>query len=278
MAIMMAMAASALSITADDQVTFTRHAYDDGGYLFSTFRANPDAPLATLTHEENGDSEVWKYVILSENVETLHQFSLTMPSPFEYRSLFIASDELTGEGGSSMYINEIIATQYLFNDDDLYEVIFYDPATSKTIIYNEKGERIGEMPEAHGLYLRNGKAYLYAQYDENGPEGRYLSALYSINKPDSSVATMKSAPAELHASPNPVKEDEMVTLVLPENISSDMTVEVYSLTGSLLLRRECKKGESTIQIPAYRLSNGMNPVVVVDSDGNVLCSGKVVKE
>lgn len=266
--------ATSLSAFAADQVTFTRHAYDDGDYLFRTYMAPSNVPLATMIRpDDSGNPGVYEFILLSELVEPLYTFSVKAPENYDYCSRL----EFIDNGGK--YLDEILVTQHLFNDDDLYEVIFrgedeYD--RKHYVIYNEKGEYLGECPS---LYIYNGEngPYLYKEY-EDGSKGQNISALYSINKGGASVAKLKVESAKFQVMPNPVKEDEVVTLVLPNEITADMTIKVFSLNGSLLIQKECKQGEKEIAIPAYRLATGVNPVVAMDAEGNVICSGKIIRE
>ncbi|MBD5357024.1 MAG: hypothetical protein HDR88_08495 [Bacteroides sp.] len=262
---------SVLSVSAADQVTFTRHAYDEGDYLFRTFMA-PAAPLATMIRPEEDEKPIYTFILLSADVEPIYTFSVEAPKDYPYYG------RLSCVGENDDYIEEILVTQHLFNDDDLYEVIFRYDWDEPFVIYNEKGEWLGEIPaQANKLYQLGDDIFLYAQY-ENGVNEQNISALYTINKGGNSVAMMKNDTAKLTAYPNPVKEDEELTLTLPTPATADMTISVFSTNGSLLIKKDCKQGETEIKIPAYRLSAGVNPVVAVDADGNIISTGKIVRE
>ncbi|MDE7462334.1 MAG: hypothetical protein K2M88_04145 [Muribaculaceae bacterium] len=262
--------ASVASATADD-VSFTRHAYDaSGDYLFGTYAA-PDAPLSTMIRPTQGEGTHYEFILLSNQLTPVHKFSINVPSTDYY----ITRLEFAGQG--TTYIQEFLVTQHLFNDDDLYEVVFYNSNGDWNIIFNEKGKVLGQFPgDASRLYQNSeGEVFLYAEHDGyNSP----VSALYSINKSSTSVASLKSEGAKMSAYPNPVGNDEMLTLTLPEAAVAAVTVSVFNTNGVLLIKNECKAGETEIAIPAYRLSEGVNPVVAVDAEGNILATGKVVKE
>lgn len=258
--------------SAAEKISFTRHAYDDGDYLYRTYATNPDTPYATLINPVvNGKPLTYEIILLSENVEKMYSFSVKAPESHDY------CQPLRFVGDGSDYIEEILVTQYLFNDDDLYEIVFKGEDGSRWI-YNEKGEFIGEIPEAaNRLYKHNEQIYFYAEYDE-GSRGQSVGALYSINKESNAVMTLASDESHLSASPNPAKSDEIVTITLPIEVSSDLMVKVFNTEGILLIKQDCAKGDNKIAIPAYRLATGINPVVVIDSEGNILCTGKIIRE
>ena len=257
---------------ASDPVSFTRLAYDDGSYIYRTCATNPDTPYATqIRPTQSGKPFVYEIILLNENVEKVYSFSVKAPEDHDYCSTF----NFANDGGS--YINDIIVTQYLFNDDDLYEIVFRGSDDSRWI-YNEKGEFLGEIPpHVNKLYEHNGKIYLYAEYDE-GTNGETISALYEVNKANNAVMTVSADKTRLTASPNPVKYEETVTITLPIEISSDKLVKVFNTDGVLLITKECPKGENKISIPAYRLANGVNPIVVMDAEGKILSTGKIIRE
>ncbi len=262
----------ALCSSATGKVSFTRLAYDAGDYLYRTFATNPETPYATqIRPDDSGNPFTYEIILLSENLEKMYSFSVKAPETHDY------CYPLTFVGAGGYYIEDILVTQYLFNDDDLYEIVFRGDDGSRWI-YNEKGEFLGEIPTpAKRLYEHNGNMYFYAEYDE-GSHGQSVGALYSIDKESNAVMTVAAEASRLAASPNPVKSEEIVTLTLPLEGTSNMMVKVFSTDGVLLIKQECKKGENKISIPAYRLATGINPIVVIDSEGNIISTGKVIKE
>lgn len=268
--------ASALLGHAADQVTFTRLAYDESDdYLFRTFSTSPETPYATMIRP-NRDSETpytWEIILLSEDVKPVYSFKVNAPEDHNYCERL----EFVGDGGD--YIEEILVTQHLFNDDDLYEIIFSDREGDRTKwIYNEKGEFLGEIPKsARDLYQHGDQFYFYAEYDD-GPNNNTVSALYAINKAGNSVATVAADKSQFAVTPNPAGYGQNVTLMLPGQLTTDTEIRVFSTDGTLLMRKDCKKGEEQVMIPAYRLAAGVNPVVVIDPEGNILATGKIIRE
>lgn len=267
MATAVAMIVSVLSMTAAEPVTFTPH--DTGSYLKMALWS--DASFAVIESEYNEDYRPIsrRCILFSEKMEKIHEFSI----PDEYggfETLAVISNQY-GLGVSTSNHADIVVTQYLFNEDDLYEYVVYEKDNEEYIykIYNERGDFLGECPGID-LYVGNDVIYFYTDSS---------SLVYSLNKKkETMVSEIRDVPQGLRSIPNPVGENETVTVLLPEGVCAGATVQVYSMNGGLLVRRECKAGEMSVEIAAHALSRGINPVIVVDADGNVVSSGKIVRE
>lgn len=268
---------TSISSQATDKVTFTRLAYDEGTYLYRTFATTPETPYATMIWpDEDGENPfTWEIILLSEDVKPVYSFKVNAPEDHNYCRYLGFTDS------HGNYIDYILVTQHLFNDDDLYEIVFrgrvgdYDYSSW---IYNENGEFLGEIPEkARDLYQHGDQLYFYAEYDE-GSNNNTVGALYAINKAVNSVTTVAADKSQLAVTPNPADYGQNVTLTLPEQLTTDTEIRVFSTDGALLMRKDCKKGEEQVMIPAYRLGAGVNPVVVIDPEGNILATGKIIRE
>lgn len=278
-AIAIAVLASAINATATEPITLTRHAYGEGNHnLFRTLFNSSDAVFAILNEDETSSDETntTEFILLSELQEPIHKFSITHPKTHGYDTLFIATT-YSGLSSDNEYWSEILVTQHLFNDDDLYEVVLsyydYNEEEKHLAVYNEKGEYLGEVP-SRKLYCGEKETFIGAGEDSAGG----FTALYSINKRGNGVSELISATPRLRVNPNPTKDEETVTVMLPEASISDITIQIFSLGGSLLVSKECKERDTTVEIPAYRLSTGVNLVVAVDAEGNVVYTGKIIKE
>ena len=107
---------------ATDKIELTRLAYDDGGYIYSTLLTSDATPFATVkkgTGENGGDNAT--YVLLSPDVKPVYSFTIKTPDKMENHAC--SSTLIFINEGNSYYLQEILVTQHLFNDDDLYEVI-----------------------------------------------------------------------------------------------------------------------------------------------------------
>ena len=273
----MALAAGQASMMAADKVEFTRFEYNEGGYIYSTLLAPEEVPFATVkrgTGDNPGDDAT--FVLLSSDIQPVYSFTIKMP---ENMSGYAGSGAMHLVGESGYYIKDILVTQHLFNDDDLYEVVIEINADNPDsdgayVIYNEKGECLGDCPGYRVLEAR-GKYYIYSEYDQIIGDD-YVSALYLPKKGGASVKEVGSPASTLKATPNPVKYGDNVTVSIPEQAAG--FVRVIGVDGTLLFSKSVEGNETEIVIPSYRLNAGVNPVVFVDADGNVLASGKIVRE
>lgn len=276
----MALAAGQASMMAADKVEFTRFEYNEGGYIYSTLCAPEEVPFATVKrgtgNTPGGDAT---FVLLSPDVQPVYSFTIKMP---ENMTGYAGSGAMYLVGRNTNYIQNILVTQHLFNDDDLYEVVISvngvaagpDIEDEEFWIYNEKGEYLGICPYDK-LFQADGKYYIYSEYDhEIGDD--YVSALYLPKKGGASVKEVGSPASTLKTTPNPVKYGDNVTVTIPEQAAG--FVRVIGVDGTLLFSKSVEGNETEIVIPSYRLNAGVNPVVFVDADGNVLASGKIVRE
>lgn len=266
------LASLAFMANGEDKVSFTRHAYDEGGYLYKTYATSSETPYATVTRQyQPGKERERDFTILSIDLKPVHSFSITAPNGYDY------IEKLNQVGEAEDAIQEILVTQHLFNNDDLYEVILGGDGMGY-VIYNEKGKFLGECPSLKLYYAQDRNWYLYCEDDTEGANGQNISALYSINKGGSSAVQMKRENSRMRILPNPVTEDETVRLILPDEIESDASIRIFGINGTLLTKKDCKKGEKEISVPSSMLTKGVNPVIAVDPEGNIICSGKIVKE
>lgn len=266
---------TSISSQATDKVTFTRLAYDEGSYLYRTLATSPETPYATMIRpRDSGNPYTWEIILLSEAVEPVYSFSVKAPEDHDYCEAL----SLVGEGG--LYIEEIPVTQHLFNDDDLYEIVFSNrDGDGSRWIFNEKGEYLGEIPKKAGgkIYQHGEEFYFLAEYDD-GTKHNTVGALYAINKAENSVTTIAAEQSKLTVTPNPVKYGQNVILTLPAELPNDTEIMIFNTNGTLLMRKNCKKGAAEVVIPAYRLATGVNPVVIIDLEGNILATGKIQLE
>lgn len=185
--------------------------------------------------------------------------------------------------GNSDDIYDAYASQHFFNDDDLYEVVVRMPDSNGSWriyrVYNENGECLGDLPCDPPRYFidPNGTCYISSRdEDENGND--YIS-LYLPKTASSNVNDIKADNVgNLTITPTPAERNEQVFVTLPEVAAAGLSVRIFDVNGTLLLKHECQPGEKTIAIPAYRLASGVNPIVVMDADGYIIGTGKAVRK
>lgn len=184
----------------------------------------------------------------------------------------------------------VYLTQSLINKDDKWEVIVYSSEQktnpnnpddydweTKTIVYNEDGEYLGELPLETGkdtnikyAYI-NGEFYLVvANWDNN----RNTIKLYSCSAiaAGSSVVMME---AGSRAYPNPLPSGHALTVELDSPADNATVVEIYDIYGRMVVSVPARKGETKIEVPARRLRNG-NFVYVVKANGEKVDQGKII--
>lgn len=185
----------------------------------------------------------------------------------------------------SGYLTEVVATQHFFNDDDLYEVIVRvkeneDEWGQLYWVFNENGELLGELPFPYPAFhlADNGVWYLYtSEYNDGDNDWGYYA--FALPKGRSNVNEVKRDNVDtLAITPNPADVNEQIFITLPENMSQTQSVRIFDISGNLLCKYECNSGEKVISVPAYRLSVGVNPIVVIDEEGNIIGTGKAVRK
>lgn len=272
--------AASVSSFAADKVTFTRHAYDERGYLFQTYEA--EVPFATYVYQP--DRNVYDVVLMSKYLEPVYKFSIEKPKVPNRENIW--PEPLKYVGYNSTPIQKFLVTQHLFNDDDLYEVIFviepnydgsFEDEQTYYHIYNEKGDFLGEIPDCK-LFTLGDEVFIYSDAEYAEGVDTFITALYSINKGGTSVNNLKANDARFQIMPNPAKAEETVTVTLPELATVDMIIKVYGIDGKMMVQRECKRGMQSVIVPASMLSSGINPVIAFDAEGNVVYSGKIARE
>lgn len=254
------------SVQAAESVEFTRLSFDEGAQLGSTYLA--EAPFAVLNGEDfYFDNPQCTVYILSQELTVVHSFTINLKENAVIKYLEWIND------GS--YLSQVRASQHLFNNDDLYEVVVREDGTYK--IYNELGEYLGDCP-SYSLTEINGTPYLYDdEYYVSGTD--YTSScLYAINKAGSNVRMFKNETSNLNIFPNPAENDATVTVNAGDFGVEGNTLSVFDVKGTLLFKHVFENGENMVSIPSYKLSVGVNPVVVINSNGDIVATGKAVKK
>lgn len=203
-----------------------------------------------------GDGDPTTIKILNNNFEVIYSFNIPA-------SLY--------DGGHLYYLRYedeyyVYVTQYLFNDDDLYEFLIHDSEGNYNI-YNQDGDFLGICP---GYILRVVNGYTFI-------EGLDFD-FYYVNKGNtSSLDLVKSDTKSMNFYPNPSEYGDTITVTLPE-FAGEASLLVYDMKGTILYQHYDLNGKQNITIPAYRLSQGVNPAVMMDANGNIIATGKVIRK
>lgn len=256
---------SAASFNYKSYTISTEYSSNRGNAFYGVWGCPENAAFAFFT-ADNAIS------ILSSNLEVIHSFSINLPQDAYIDTLEEYYYDTRDNG-------EILVTQHIFNNDDFYEVVVVeyeqvgpDPwdTVGKYYVYNEKGEKLFEIPETQFL-LKDGNLYfLGSEYRE---KMIYLFGAVS----DTNVRNIKSDVKNLSMTPNPVHADETIYLNLPEDIEAGCMISVLSIDGRILFSKTITDRNAQIIIPGYMVMEGINPVVVTDANGDVVAAGKILK-
>lgn len=282
------MLATTFVANAAEPFTLTKHASPSGEYLYAaTEMADPDIIFSTYKMEDNNRKVT--FYLIDKDMNTVRTFTINNYSyhgsdDYDYPSFL--EDAYTG---SEIYANEYLVTQHLFNKDDLCEVIFgcveeyFDEESGQMEtrgiqkVYNEKGEFVGSLPYNGGAYYRlfrnSGITYLYDEYaDEDG------SIMWSINKEGSEVKAVSGDSAKLGISPNPAPYESTVTVTLPAGTQTANAIIIFDTEGRKLHYSTIGANANSIGVPAYKLATGINLVNILGTDGEIIATGKIIRE
>ena len=175
----------------------------------------------------------------------------------------------------------ILVTQTLFNNDDTYEYIScMENSEDETIGFNivtEKGEILqsvlfgdGKSGDIRSLATINEKLYIRCYVDD------YL-LLYPINRSSTSGIKPLGEPVKLKANPTLVGRGEHITLELGGSGRGEKQVSVHDAAGRTVYSTTVPAGQSSTQINASELSQGLNVISVKGQTGRSKSCKVIVK-
>ena len=200
--------------------------------------------------------------ILSADLKETHSFSFNLKENESFQGLIDCTAELRYNGA-------VLATQHLFNNDDLYEIVIATQTEKGEVfyVYNEKGEKLMEIPYFY-YFIRNGNFYLY-DYGAN--------TLYYIGETSQNdISYLTEDNLNLIVTPNPVTAEEMTLINLPENVEEGSVVSVMSIDGKTIFSKKILDGVKQVTVPGYMLGKGINPVVLTSPVGDIIATGKIL--
>lgn len=170
----------------------------------------------------------------------------------------------TGMLGS---LGDIIVTQHLFNEDDLYEIVCSEMSSDGMgihyAVYNQNGERLGEIPTTN-LMTVGTKNYIF-DYDNS------VYTLYAIEAAQEGTMSLCKVQG-VTVYPNPATSGQMIRFEIPEAGISD--VRVYDSNGVEKFRT-VDAGSDAVSVGASTLGKGVHPYTVTGDDGKTH-SGKLI--
>lgn len=250
----------AATIKGADKLTFTQ-------FYFGLDEYNEDLPLQQVYAVP--ENIKFAYFDISNEVHLLDKefnevYSFKVPTQYKIEWLDNANYDTNSSGG-------VLVTQHIFNNDDLYEIIVKDD-TGTFYIMNEKGEILAQSPINYPSYIiSGGYFYLCSEYRAN--------PIYLINGNlvEASIELLNENVSDLEISPNPVDADSIVNVQLPEFDVENVSVLVMTADGKTVYTQS-NVSSSEIKIPAANLNKGVNPVVVLKGNGEIIGTGKILKK
>ena len=167
------------------------------------------------------------------------------------------------ENAQPVPVGNYVATQRLFNNDDLYEFVIQNQDMTFSVV-NENGEVLGSIPATNLMTIGN-QNYIYKYDDESS-----VYTFYAIAPASGSLINLSKA-TQLHVFPNPANCGETIHFRLEDGTISNL--DLYNSAGVRELR--ATGGEGSIELPSDRLSPGVHPYNVTDAEGTVR-SGKLL--
>lgn len=178
------------------------------------------------------------------------------------------------------------ASQTLFNTDDKWEFAVMEKRESSPDgscvtwkVMNEDGDVLGYFTEKGSLYFQH-----VVLNDEFRPrliecfQNPDIYNFYSFT--DSSQGgsqVQKIALQKATAYPSPLRNGELLNVVLDSALDRDATVEVMNVTGLVLQSVILKAGETKVTVAADRLPVGELIYRVIDGS-NPIATGKILRK
>ena len=242
---------------AVDSVTFKEIEYIGGQMYYG----NPPTIIAS-------DPNI-SFAFISESGRNVKFYSPTFE---ELRSITLDLPD----GYSINYViqNEIhelvVASQYLFNDDDDFE-IFVQDNNGDLWVYSESGKQLFKCPTS-SFVIRNGVFYFY--YGNHGDSG--IHKLYYVNKIDDTLKVDL-----LNRDSNKLNigiTKELILINIPDNTPSKSIIAIFSIDGKLLFREAIEANVKEVKVSSYKLTEGVNLIVLIDENGEIIGTGKAIKK
>lgn len=192
------------------------------------------------------------------------------------------------------YNYDIVASQTLFNTDDKWEFGvrvkdehngFGKHNTETWMVMNEDGDILGYFDQESYIYYQyvvlNDKfrPRLLQRFDEGTyPDNTCIYKFYSFTDGSQGGSRVqKIALQKATAYPSPLRNGELLNVVLDSALERDATVEVMDVTGLVLQSVILNAGETKVTVAADRLPVGELIYRVIDGS-NPIATGKILRK
>lgn len=172
--------------------------------------------------------------------------------------------------GSTFY-----ASQFLFNDDELFEFVAYgyieDDTNNRTwayLVYNENGEFLGNIPD-NKVYKFGDYAY-FKEYTDNGTRfvGFSTNGTGGINAP-------KYDKQQLSFYRNPISGNEDATVFFSQTLDNNCVITIIGGNGQILYKKRLPIDCDSYTIPGEHLQSGLN-IFSIQRGTTEIESGKLI--
>lgn len=248
---------------------------------------------AYLYGSSEGESYTYQasYQIDNSDVTyTIYDYSFDIESKFTLVNVVSEDSHPTNLQNISVYDQSIIVSTGIFTgkryedtDDTIYCVVFYNSKENRYLVYNDRGETVGELPlnaDGHKGYfmmsvVNEGPTY-YVTVDEAETDENREYTFWNFEEGDG-VEEIRSAQTDLSAYPNPLHEQQNLTIKLPYLADNNTVLSILDMSGLQSINKKVEVGQNKIEISGGLLSSGVNVYTLKYSNGETF-SGKLIKE
>lgn len=212
------------------------------------------------TSNENDTYERIRVTLLDENLNSIKVFNA--PEGYSIAAIY----DIREYDASSLYL-----TQYLFNSDDKYEIIYYNTSTKEAYVADEDGNVLLILPSdimgysSFDVYVIGSKKYIGNN-----------SKLYRIDAESEGVPALTKVADLPVAYPNPVAHGEAFKISNLKD-AAGATVTVNALNGELVKAFSCDADTREASIDTTGMVAGVY-IYTVTRNGRAITSGKLIIE
>lgn len=248
------------------------------------------AYLSGSSEEESYTYQASYLIDGSDVTYTIYNWHFDIEHKFTLVDVVSEDSHPTNLQNISVYDQSIIVSSGIFTgewyedtDEPIYCVIFYDSKDNKYLVYNDRGEIVGELPlNANGQkgyfmmsVVSEGPTY-YVTVDEDETDKNSGYTFWSFEE-GVGVEEIRSAQTGLSVYPNPLHEQQTLTIKLPYLADNNTVLTIFDMSGLQSINKKVEVGQSQIEISGGLLSPGMNVYTLEYSNGETF-SGKLIKE
>lgn len=248
---------------------------------------------AYLYGSSKGESYTYQasYLIDDSDVTyTIYDYRLNIEHKFTLVDVVSEDSHPTNLQNISVYNQSIIVSTGIFTgkryedtDETIYCVIFYNSKENKYLVYNDRGEIVGELPlntNGHKGYfmmsvVNEGPTY-YVTVDEDETDENSEYTFWSFEEGDG-VEEIRAAQTGLSAYPNPLHEQQTLTIKLPYLADNNTVLTILDMSGLQSINKKVEIGQNQVEISGGLLPSGINIYTLKYSNGETF-SGKLIKE